>query len=497
MDISFESREIPIYREYDHQARRTQESVECVVPDTDADIGKIAAVQSEVFLKSKDLSARGVLISGELAANVLYIRDDGEGISFLTIRKAFSMEFELEEPESDTLSQVSLFVQGTDVRVLNPRKISLAFEVEGVLSSYRREKLRVESSLPEGTAGLHARTEEQTITLPCAVCEKSIAVNEQFAIAEAGEGQAALAAQKAALLITDCQLIGTKVIVKGRAEIRIITVAEDGGVPTASAYSAPFSQILDVGIDNMSHCVVRPEITGAYFDLVDTINGEKALDVEVHAVLQLVCCERQEIRCITDAYSNLMPAELLCRTQEYRQLEGAETKRLSAEEKLSLSEECRELLHTFISVSRVSAEAGKLSASLNLDFLYRNAEGRLSACRRSMVLSGDTQAALRIIGVGELNAELRADGEEVSCAVTLELCCAAVQRREISMVDGIMLDEEQLYLQDALPTLTLVRPEGETLWNLAKKYHSSEELILEMNANPEDTARMLLIPKCI
>ena len=496
MLISFESREIPIYREYDHQSKRTQESVECVVPDTDADIGKIAAVQSEVFLKSKDLSAHGVLVSGELAASVLYIRDDGEGISFLPIRKAFSLEFELEEPESDTLSQISLFVQGTDVRVLNPRKISLAFEVEGVLYSYRREKLRVESRLPEDTAGLHARTEEQSLTVPCAVCEKSIAVNEQFAIAGTGEGQTAMAAGKAALLITDCQLIGTKVIVKGRAEIRIITLAEDG-VPIASAFSAPFSQILDVGIDSMSHCVIRPEITGAYYDLVDTINGERALDAEVHAVLQLVCCERQEIRCITDAYSNLMPAELLCRTQEYQQLESAETKRLSAEEKLSLSEACRELLHVFPSVSRVSSEAGKLSASVNLDFLYRNAEGRLSACRRSMVLSGDTQEALRIIGIEELRMDLSADGEAVDCALSLELRCAAVQRGEISMVDGIMLDEEKLYCQDALPTLTLVRAEGETLWTLAKRYHSSEELILEMNANPEDTARMLMIPKCL
>ena len=65
------------------------------------------------------------------------------------------------------------------------------------------------------------------------------------------------------------------------------------------------------------------------------------------------------------------------------------------------------------------------------------------------------------------------------------------------MVDGIMLEEERLYCQDALPTLTLVRREGESLWSLAKRFHSSEELILDRNANPEDTAGMLMIPKCI
>lgn len=496
MDISFLSKEIPIYREYDRQARRTQESVECVVPDTDADIGKIAAVQSEVFLKSKDLSARGVLVTGELAASVLYIRDGSEGITALAIRKPFSLEFELEEPESDTLSQIALFLQGTDVRVINPRKISLAFEAEGVLHSYRREKLRVESALPDNTPGLHARIEAQTLTVPCAVCEKSLAVNEQFGFSQ--QSPAVLLAEKAALSVTDCQLIGTKAIVKGSAEIRVTAAAAEGAVPFVSVFTAPFSQILEVGVESMSHCLIRPEITGAYYDLVDAINGEKALDVELHAVLQLVCCEKQEIRCITDAYSNLMPAQLLCRTEEYRETGAAETRTLSAREKLSLTEQCRELLHSFASVSRVSAEAGKLTASVNLDFLYLNAEGRLAACRRSLALSQDAAPEeLRIVGIGALQTELSAEGEQVSCSVSLELRCALERKKEISMVDGIMLDEERLYCQDALPTLTLVRREGESIWNLAKRYHSSEALILDRNANPDDAGRMLMIPKCI
>ena len=172
--------------------------------------------------------------------------------------------------------------------------------------------------------------------------------------------------------------------------------------------------------------------------------------------------------------------------------------RLSAREKLSLTEQCRELLHSFASVSRVSAEAGKLTASVNLDFLYLNAEGRLSACRRSLALSqDDAQEPLRIVGIGELRAEPSAEGEQVNCSVSLELRCASVRKREISMVDGIMLEEDRPYCQDALPTLTLVRREGESLWSLAKRFHSSEELILDRNANPEDTAGMLMIPKCI
>ena len=165
MDISFENRDLTIYTEYSHQTKRIQESAECVVPDTDADIDKIAGVMSEIYLKSKDLSARGVLISGEVSASVFYITDKKESVSSLTIRKPFSVEYEVDAPESETLAQITLLIQGTDIRLVNPRKIAAGFEIEGDLSCYHSEKLRVESRLPENAPGLHARVEEQELTL--------------------------------------------------------------------------------------------------------------------------------------------------------------------------------------------------------------------------------------------------------------------------------------------------------------------------------------------
>lgn len=497
MDISFESKEIPIYREYYHQSKRVQESAECVVPDTDADIEKIAAVQSRVYLKSKDLSARGVLVTGELTASVLYIRDGKDSMSSLTVRQPFSIEYETEAPESETLAQVALFVQGTDVRLINPRKIAVGFEVEGELSCYCSEKLRIDSLLPENTYGLHVRFEESSLTLPNAVCEKSVALNEQFSF-PTDDPPARLAAAQAELRVADCQLIGTKIIIKGNAEVRIHAFTETGTLPQEYSFSAPYSQIIEVGADSMQLCMVRPEITGAYFDLVDTINGEKALDMELHAVVQIVCAQERTIRCITDAYSNLMPADLLYRTQEYRQITPVRTLELKAEESVRLMEECRELLRVFPSLSRMTNDAGKFGVSVNLDLLMKNAEGELSAGRRTISLTQEincSEARILCIRVASLSA--RAEGETVNCSVTLELSYHSVDKKESSVVDGVILDEESGYIQESLPTLTLVRSEGESLWSLAKKYHSSEESILKMNENAEQTKRMLLIPKCI
>lgn len=496
MEISFERKEASVYREFSRQSKRAQESAECVVPDTDADIEKIASVQSAVFLKSKDLSARGILITGELSASVLYIRDGQSGLSFIRLKKPFSMEFETECPESETLAQIGLMIQACDVRVINPRKIAVTFDLEGELSCYRAESICVESALPENAAGLHVKTEKLNLTLPNAVCEKSVAINEQFSFSSENLPEK-LVSEKAELRIDNCQLIGSKIIVKGTAVLSLCAMTGDGEL-LSCAFDSPFSQIVDVGVESMSGCTVRPEITGAYFNLIDTIKGEKALDVELHAVLQLVCRDRTALRCITDVYSNLMPAELLRSSETFELVAETGGRTLRAEDRVGLMEACGELVQVLASPIRINTQAGKLSAAVNIDFLYRNGEDRLSAARRTIALEQETaEPELRILHTGPVQTSARADGEYVDCSVTLELDCLSCERAELQFVDGVVLDEERAYLQESLPTLTLVRRGDQSLWSLAKKYHSSEEKIRELNEEAETTTRMLLIPKCI
>lgn len=498
MEISFEGRETVVYREFAYLTRRVQETAESVVPDTEADIQKIAAVQSGVFLKSKDLSSRGVTVAGEAYANILYIPEGEAGLNGIRVRRPFTLEFETEGLETETLAQLSLLLQGTDVRTVNPRKVSVTFDVEGQLCCYRSESLCVDASLPADAGGLHARMEEHTLTLPNAVCEKSVAVNEQFSFPDGQSAPENLLSEKAALHIADCQLLGSKLIVKGSAEVCVIGRSAEDAMPAVSSFSAPFSQIVDIGAETMEYCAVRPEITGAYFDLIDTISGERALDMELHAVLQLVSFEPRMIRCVADAYSNLMPAQLRRQVQEFTLTEAASAETLSTQERVGLTEECAELLRVFAALTRVSTEGGKLSAAVTLDFVYRSGEGKLSACRRTLTLSGDTGGReLRVLSPGAITVSAEPDGEYVDCTVTAELNCAYCGKESISAVGGVVLNEDGAYVQGSLPSLTLVRREGESLWNLAKRYHSSEEMILKLNEDAETTTRMLLIPKCI
>ena len=432
MEIGFENRVVSTYREISRQTKRIQETAESVVPDTNDDIGKIASVQTAVLMKSKDVTSRGVLVTGELTAALIYITESEKSVSYVRLSKSFTLEYDIGEADADALAQVALTIQNSEARVLNPRKVSVTFELVGEMSCYRQENIVVDTRLPESAPeGLHARFESTELTAPNAVMEKTFAINEQFTFPGGKPKPSQLVTQCVSFAMGETQLIGTKVIVKGTVNITLCYLSNEVNYPVRAEFSTPFSQIIDTGEEQMEHCSAVIELTSCYCDIIDTINGEKALDAEIHAVLQLVCHSRQSVSYISDVYSNLMPAEFTAQTRQ---------------------------LGTSSAMQQV-----KLAADERVNVVY-----------------------------------LRPDGPNIDAHICVEVSYQLSSTVEISRVEAVTLDDENPFDLSALPAVTLVRVESETLWELAKRYHSSEECIKASNP-PEDAenGRLMLIPKTV
>lgn len=496
MELTFESRQAKCLRESACFTRRIQESVEAVVPDTEEDIARIAALQSGVLLKSKDLSGHGVLITGELRACVLVLPEGQTGLSSLTVTKPFSAEFELSETSADMIPQIALSIQAADARLINPRKLSVSFDLSADLSCYEPESVPVQTFPPEDCRGLHSLLGREELILPNAVCEKSFALTEQFSFPAGTPAPEKLLAQEAEILISDCQLIGSKAVVKGSAELAVF-VRNAEGESTRHRFSAAFSQIVELGAESMEFCTVRPQLTGIYFDLVDSISGERVLEAEMHVLLQLVSRAAYSVSLVEDVYSNLMPVELQRREQSWDTASACRAVTVSAEESITLPEDCAELLESFPTLSRAALENGKLSAAVHLDLLYRTPGGELNAARRSLMLSADADAgAARLLSARLSQLEPRVLGKELNVRAAMEGRVLLQETRSLGGVCAVRLDEEACCDTAAWPSLTLVRPEGESLWELAKRYHSTVEAI-EAWSGGESDGELLLIPKCV
>ena len=148
MEIKIENKTIKSFREISRQIKKIQETAETVVPDINDDIGKIVSTNTALFLKSKEVSGRGVLIGGEAEISVLYITEGESTVSFLRTTKAFTMEYDVDGADNDTVAQIALSVTNAETRVLNPRKVSVTVEISGEMSCFKQENAIVQSMLP-------------------------------------------------------------------------------------------------------------------------------------------------------------------------------------------------------------------------------------------------------------------------------------------------------------------------------------------------------------
>lgn len=500
MEISFKNKMVNTYREISHQTKRIQETAESVVPDTNDDICKIASVQTAVLLKSKDVTSRGVIVTGELTAALIYITEGERNVSYVRLTKPFSMEYDLGDIDADALAQIKLSIQNSESRVLNPRKVSVTFDVMGEMSCYRQENMIVQTQLPDDAPeGLHARFENVEVVAANAVMEKTFAINEQFVFPGGKPKPGQLVMQSVDFAMGETQLIGSKVIIKGNVNLAVCYLSGEVNYPIRAEFSTPFSQIIDTGEEDMDNCNAIISLTSCYCDIVDTINGDKALDAEIHAVLQIVCHTKQSVNYVSDVYSNIMPTHYAAQTRQLGTASASQQVKLSANERVNVVEDCADVLSVFTSVSQAAVLPDKISACVTLDIVYRTVGGTLSAVRRLISIEGTEGAAQSRLTAARLaDVYLRPDGANIDAHLSVEMSYQTLSAIEIRRVEAVTLDEDAPYDFASLPAVTLVRVEDETLWELAKTYHSSEERIKQMNTpESDDRAPLVLIPKTI
>ncbi len=498
MEICFDNRTRDTYEEITHLSRRIQENAECVVPDINEDIGKIVSTQTEIMLKAKELTARGLCISGEVNASVLYITENENKVSFVNTTKSFEIYFDSDETENEMLTHVRLNVHNCEAKALNPRKISISLDIGAEIYSYAESKTQIETLIDAAQTELaHLKYESIDVTTVTAVCEKSIAVSEQLMFPAEKAKPSQLICKKAVFSVSETQFVGTKAIVKGSINIEAKCVGEEYEYPICTEFTLPFSQIIDTGKEQLENCTAIVQQTSSYYRLIDTINGDKALDAEIHAVIQLVCRSRQSVSYISDAYSNRMPLVCAVNTRQYALTSEPQRLRLNAEEHISIAEDCRDVLNVFTSLCRCDIQKNKILAVLQFDVIYRNSTGTLAAVRRAMELETELkQSHSRIENISLADLNIKADGALIEVRAGIEIICREYKSIGISALDGVTLDEESAYDMAEFPSLSLVRVENESLWQLAKQYHSSVEQINRLNdMSLPLSGRIILIPK--
>lgn len=494
--MELNKKRIRCFKKVYEAALSREETAESVVPDTQPDIAEILDTDGMVMLRSKDSEPGRAGISGSISATVLYRPEAGWGVKALNVTMNFSVYAESAAITEESRLSATVRICAIEARMLNPRKVLIRAEVLVTLSCFEEGELEVFDGLEDAgdTQVLLASCRFSPVT---DVREKTFVINEEFQMPATKPVAGELLKQRVELVSEEVKSVGNRLIFKGAAQISLLYAASGDSPVSALTFSAAFSQILEM--DEMSEqadAEIRLMLTGAYFE---THPDGRSLTCELHLVAQAIVSDNGEMSYIADAYSNTNELRLESEVMETVSIERRQPLRETIRDTIETSATVRDIIQVYPVMGIAEVSGGRVRCPVTVTVIYSDDADVIRSVRRSFTVESSVEigplmeAAVTEIRGAEAFASPAAGGLEFRMPVDIDLLITS--RHRCSAITGIEVDEESPVNTSQWPSVTvLMRRDGADVWELAKRYRSTPELI-EMANSGEGDDNLLLIPR--
>lgn len=502
MDYELEQNILVCYETVGQATVCQEETQEAIVPDACPDILRIADVCAQAFPARWEAKDGQATVIGVIQATVLYIPDSGQQLQKMELRLPFTATAELPEAGSDVTLEVHARLRHADARILNPRKVLLRCDLLAEITAQRKKEFPFSCGVHNADAEhicqkRHEVAHERLTSVP----QRIFPLSEEIRLT--GTQAQTLLASRAAATCTECRIIGSKIIFKGKLDAELLLQSADGNVERRTE-SFPFSQILEAkGAGESGTCLVFLEVSE--FSCVQPLDDPFHLMVEAEVLAMGQVREQETIFVLSDLYS----------TTHHTRLDLQSLKLSLPHEMLVIPQTLRDLLETddvvrSICDSRFSLgqilcvqdgdAAHTLTAQGQICVLYLDEERQLRCMKKEAEIpvhistTQETQLRYHCISSGELFAAPCAGGIEVRLGIEFHVLSYAAHM--VSMVSHAE-QEEPRNTESQRPSIVLRLPEaGETLWDIAKACGTTSERIMQANEMSGDALpqKMLLIP---
>lgn len=496
MEVNLKREAIQYYTPVYSDTLSREETLETVVSDTLPDVARILDVDAAVYLRSKTLQQGSIRIEGSIRGTVLYIGEDSERLQRIETELPVILSTEADGAEDTDTLAVNVCVSSAEAKLLNPRKIQFRAGVCAAAVVYRS----ITAELPteaEPTPGLYTLTDTKTVSFLSGVEEKSFLVSDEAELPAGCPPMEKLLCYSHTETVDELKQVGGKMILQGTVRLDTLYLAAGDDAPQQQSFRIPFSQILDIANGKAELSTVVLTSGGCYLEPLSGSDGVTALHLELHLCAQTFCRSETEIRYIADAYSLKNTCRL--KTDTIRTLNAARPAvlRQSVREALETPDSPKEIVYFRVTAAFPVRAEGGFSENICVRVLYRTDRGSLSSMTRVLTLmfEGGEDAGMSLpetARFGELYAAAGDNAIELRCPVELTLDAAA--DTELTYVNAMELEENETGEEAERPSLIVIRLGTESLWNIAKKFGSTCELIESANPGPGNPGNLLLIP---
>lgn len=487
---------------------KAEADTDIIVPDTKPDVLKIISAVSYPVIKEKYAQKGKVTLSGIVYYKIIYEGENDDTVAHLIEYTApFSHQHEISCIDENTQFYAYTTPFTTKPVIVNSRKISVhsVFDVK-VSAVCDSEKSIVTSAGGD--------MEIPYLSKPLNITNKVISTSGDIELGESVElpGTASeILFTSASVRKKDVKVVNNKVVIKGELNVKIIYLSENNAIESFS-YDTEFSDVLDIpGIN--PEMMTNTALYVKEYNVKLTESAENRSTAMITAVISayIDAYESAEEIGIYDAYSPDYNIKTTYENIGYLTLVSDEIKQSSVSDFIETPGNIEDVLDDSATVSVKSqsyGEDGEITVEAVVTASVIDVEnGRVNSVTKEIPVTFKFDAPKGLfdvqivpyISVSQISySQKGANQIEVKVPVMCEVMLFSKNTERL--VADIDTENAEKIDKTDMPSLTVYFvKDGDTLWNIAKKYSTSVEEIARVNniENPDELSigTKLLIPK--
>ena len=469
------------------------------VPDSRPDAGSIIQAKGTIRTEEVRAGQGQVEVSGKLEVHILYVSDNEDHtLCRLQVELPFSETIRLEEAEPGNTIDLKKEIENLNVQLINSRKFSVraVISLEAAVCGLYDAQAGVELHGAEGLCERKRAIRPLSLTVQT---RDILRIKEDLALASNKPNMAEILGKACSFgeRIPGCRTAAWKL---GELFVFLLYAADDEKrTKQWLETTVPFKQTLAAaGASETDIPDVAVTLSEVSVEIKADSDGEpRVAALEAVLDLEIRLYQEENVEILDDLYSIGKELVPIRKEESYESLVVRNFARCKAAERLRLEPKLRmlQICHSRgevkIDDASVVPEGVKVEGAVEVSILYVTADDAIPfAVMEGAVpfkqvieaegLGADCRFTLRA-WTEQLGAAM-IDSEEIEIKAGIDLHVLAVERHREAFLAEVEEKEPDLEKLQEMPSMTgyLVQP-GDSLWEIAKEWRTTEERIRQMN----------------
>ncbi len=485
-----------------------EQAVECdvLLPDYLPDIGRILKCTLSPAILSSVVSQNRLVVEG-VGQITLHYAPQGGGLRTVEYKVPFSRTVDLRSDAATPIVNCHATTDYINCRAVTARRldfrgaVSMAVKVINV-----REETLV--ACADG-CGVQLRRNARNCTRIVSQTTKSFSLSEELEIGYGKQPVGHILRVDTYPHLMDSRVVAGKVSVKGEVALKVL-YQTTGDRCDMMEYALPINQMADIaGAEEGCTAHVSLHVCACTCEARSNSDGEdKLIAAEMMLSADIRVHKTCEVSCIADCYSTRYECTSQSKAVNLLRLVQVVEKPFVQKECLDLPEGCDEVIDCWARVesyaARMSEGCVNVTGRLCISLLYMAPDGQPAYMDKILdfedmvTLPGDCENPTfePLLRVVSCTYAMSAGRVELRCECQLSGCIYSHMRTQA--ICEINLDQRKEKQRPVPGGLYIyLADEGEGLWDIAKRYNTSTQYIMEendMESENADGRTMLIIP---